>query len=242
MRAACAANAVRRSTSSKRLRRSKSSMDVPGLPASAIRVLMRRNVLMVVGAKAPAAGERPSRVHVAERNYGRFARTVRVDAAVDATRATASLRLGQLRIVLPRLDRSRGLSISIPVEAAAVIKLAFVGDIVGRPGAGTHAAGTGGDRRPARHRSGDRQRGERGRRVRPHAGHRRRSLRVRRPRDDGRQSHVGQERNHSLSGRPSARAPAGQFSGRRAGRRPLRGAHGRRACPLASSTSWAACS
>ena len=93
-------------------------VDVPGLAPSAIRVLMRRNVLMVVGAKAPAAGERPSRVHVAERNYGRFARTVRVDAAVDATRATASLRRGQLRIVLPRLDDRRGLSIPIPIEAA----------------------------------------------------------------------------------------------------------------------------
>jgi HSP20 family protein len=92
-------------------------VDVPGLAASALRVLMRRNVLMVVGAKGPAGGDRPQRVHVAERNYGRFARTVRVDSAVDATRATASLRLGQLRIVLPRLDDRRGLSIPIAVEA-----------------------------------------------------------------------------------------------------------------------------
>jgi len=64
-------------------------------------VRMRRNVLLVVGAKVPDAGPRPSRFHVAERTYGRFARTVRVDAAVDATRAKATMRRGQLRIVLP---------------------------------------------------------------------------------------------------------------------------------------------
>jgi HSP20 family protein len=79
---------------------------------------MRRNILLVVGAKVPAAGPRPTRFHVAERTYGRFARTVRVDAAVDATRAKATMRRGQLRIVLPRLTDRRGVAISIPVEAA----------------------------------------------------------------------------------------------------------------------------
>jgi HSP20 family protein len=92
-------------------------VDVPGLAASSIRVLMRRNVLLVVGAKAPALGERPKRVHVAERNYGRFARTVRVDAAVDATHATASLRAGQLRVVLPRVTDRRGQAIPITVDS-----------------------------------------------------------------------------------------------------------------------------
>ena len=93
-------------------------VDVPGVSTQALRVRMRRNVLLVVGAKVPDAGPRPSRFHVAERTYGRFARTVRVDAAVDATRAKATMRRGQLRIVLPRLTDRRGMAISIPVEAA----------------------------------------------------------------------------------------------------------------------------
>ena len=93
-------------------------VDVPGVSTQAIRVLMRRNMLLVVGAKVPAAAPRPTRVHVAERTSGRFARSVRVDAAVDATRAKATLRRGQLRIVLPRLTDRRGAAIPIPVEAA----------------------------------------------------------------------------------------------------------------------------
>lgn len=91
-------------------------VDIPGVAATAIRVLMRRNLLVIAGAKPPAGGERPTRFHLAERNYGRFARTVRVDAAVDATRATASMRQGQLRIVLPRLADRRGQPIPIPIE------------------------------------------------------------------------------------------------------------------------------
>lgn len=93
-------------------------VDVPGVSAQAVRVLMRRNILLVVGTKVPAAVPRPTRFHVAERTYGRFARSVRVDAAVDATRAKATMRAGQLRIVLPRLADRRGLPIAIPVEAA----------------------------------------------------------------------------------------------------------------------------
>ena len=92
-------------------------VDVPGVAPASIRLLMRRNVLLVAGAKAPAPGERPTRFHVAERNYGRFARTIRIDAAVDATKARASVRLGQLRIVLPRLADRRGTAIPIRVEA-----------------------------------------------------------------------------------------------------------------------------
>jgi len=93
-------------------------VDVPGVSATSMRVLKRRNLLLIAGAKTPAAGERPTRFHVAERNYGRFARTIRIDAAVDATRARASVGMGQLRIVLPRLADHRGTAIPISVEAA----------------------------------------------------------------------------------------------------------------------------
>jgi HSP20 family protein len=93
-------------------------VDIPGVTAPSVRVVMRRNALLIVGAKAPAAGERAMRLHVAERNYGRFARVVRIDSAVDARRAQARLARGQLRVVLPRLSDGRGVAIPIAVEAA----------------------------------------------------------------------------------------------------------------------------
>lgn len=90
-------------------------MDVPGVVASSIRVAVRRSTMLIAGAKPGAAMEPASRYHLAERSYGRFARAVRLGGAFDATRATATLRAGQLRVVLPLVTDRRGRVLTIPV-------------------------------------------------------------------------------------------------------------------------------
>lgn len=92
-------------------------MDVPGVVAGSIRVAVRRNTMLIAGAKPGGAMEPASRYHLAERSYGRFARAVRLGGAFDATRARATLRAGQLRIVLPLVPDRRGRVLTIPVEA-----------------------------------------------------------------------------------------------------------------------------
>ncbi len=93
-------------------------VDVPGVPARALRVAVRRNSVLVVGVKLPAAGVTQARFHLAERSYGRFARVIRLSGAADASRARATVESGQLRVVLPRLDDRRGRVYAIPVEHA----------------------------------------------------------------------------------------------------------------------------
>lgn len=93
-------------------------VDVPGLPASALRVAIRSNTVVVVGAKLPQTSTADARFHLAERNYGRFARAVRVTGAFDASRAKAILTNGLLRIVLPRIEERRGRLVHIDVETA----------------------------------------------------------------------------------------------------------------------------
>ena len=93
-------------------------VDVPGVPASSLRVAIRRDTVLVVGAKLPVAADPAARFHVAERSYGRFARAVRLGSAVDARRARASVASGQLRVVVPRIDDRRGVVIEVPVETA----------------------------------------------------------------------------------------------------------------------------
>ena len=93
-------------------------VDLPGVAPEAIRVAIRRSTLLVVGAKLAAASDPESRVHVAERSYGRFARAVRLSGAFDATRVRAVVRAGQLRVTLPRLDDRRGPVLMMPVEPA----------------------------------------------------------------------------------------------------------------------------
>lgn len=91
-------------------------IDLPGVPADSIRVAVRRNTLLVVGAKQSPAIDPSARFHVAERSYGRFARAVRLGGAFDASRARAVAQGGQLRIILPRIDDRRGRVLLIPVE------------------------------------------------------------------------------------------------------------------------------
>jgi len=92
-------------------------VDVPGVPARALRVVIRRNSVLVVGVKLPTPGS-TARFHLAERSYGRFARVIRLAGAADASRARATVESGQLRVVLPRIDERRGRVYAVPVEHA----------------------------------------------------------------------------------------------------------------------------
>jgi HSP20 family protein len=91
-------------------------VDVPGVPPESLRVAIRRSTLLIVGAKVSAAADPHARFHLAERSYGRFARAVRLAGAFDSSRARATARAGELRIVLPRLEERRGRVQTIPVE------------------------------------------------------------------------------------------------------------------------------
>ena len=93
-------------------------MDVPGVPPSALRVSVRHNTVLVVGAKVAPTTPADARFHVAERSSGRFARGVRLTGSVDASRARAFVEAGLLRVVLPRVENRRGQAIQIPVTSA----------------------------------------------------------------------------------------------------------------------------
>src|SRR5690606_6342920 len=95
-------------------------VDVPGLSADALRILIKGGIVLVVGEKERSEPSRtPTSYHLVERDFGRFARAVRIHAAVDAARARATLAHGELRIVLPRLDERRGQEFLVPVESGA---------------------------------------------------------------------------------------------------------------------------
>lgn len=95
-------------------------VDVPGVPPESLRVAVRRHTLLVVGAKLPMPVDPAVRFHLAERNYGRFARAVRLSGAFDASRARAVASGGQLRVILPRIEDRRGRLLLIPVEVKPV--------------------------------------------------------------------------------------------------------------------------
>ena len=90
-------------------------VDVSGVPAGAIRVLFRAGVLLVAGEKASPRASEDQTFHHVEREFGRFARAVRVGGAFDIPRALATLAQGELTVVLPKLVERRDQSHRIPV-------------------------------------------------------------------------------------------------------------------------------
>jgi HSP20 family protein len=90
-------------------------VDVSGVPANALRVLFRDAVLIVAGEKAPVPVTEEQAFHLVEREFGRFARAVRLTGAFDVQQARATVRDGELTVVLPKLTDRRGRSHRIPI-------------------------------------------------------------------------------------------------------------------------------
>jgi HSP20 family protein len=94
-------------------------LDLPGVSPDAVRVLFKSGVLLIVGEKErPDLTRRgPASFHLVERDFGRFARAVRISAAIDGSQARARMANGELRVVLPRIAERRGAGLLVPIES-----------------------------------------------------------------------------------------------------------------------------
>ena len=94
-------------------------LDVPGLSADSVRILIKSGVVLVAGEKErpEPAMRSPASFHLVERDFGRFARAVRVHAAFDGSNVKARLRDGELRVILSKIQERRGREILVPIDA-----------------------------------------------------------------------------------------------------------------------------
>ena len=90
-------------------------VDVSGIKPEAIRVLFRAGVVIIAGEKAPTPSSEEQTFHLVEREFGRFARAVRVSGSFDVQHARATVRQGELTVLLPKLTDRRGRAHRIPV-------------------------------------------------------------------------------------------------------------------------------
>jgi HSP20 family protein len=92
-------------------------VDVPGIPVDGLRVMIKNGILLIVGEKERGEPSRtPTSFHLVERDFGRFARAVRINAAVDASRARATLANGELRVTVPKIVERRGREVLVSIE------------------------------------------------------------------------------------------------------------------------------
>ncbi len=95
-------------------------VDVAGIPAEALRVVFRAGVLIVAGEKAPAPAVTDQTFHLVEREFGRFARAVRLTGAFDIGGSRAAVQDGELTVILPKLQDRRNHPHRIPVHVGTV--------------------------------------------------------------------------------------------------------------------------
>ena len=94
-------------------------VDVPGVSASAARVVVKGQAVLIAGEKRPRSGRGKSSFHLVERGFGRFARAVRLSPPCDGSRARARLAAGELRITLPKIVERRGQRVTVAIEQGA---------------------------------------------------------------------------------------------------------------------------
>ena len=93
-------------------------VDLPGIRPSSIRVLVKNGNLIVAGEKVPPDGyaASASSFHLVEREFGRFARVVRLSVAVDAGQTHATFSRGLLKVSMPRIPERRGREITVALD------------------------------------------------------------------------------------------------------------------------------
>ena len=95
-------------------------VDLPGVVLDDIRILIKGSVVIIAGGKMPPnpCERADASFHLVERDFGRFARAVRLTGAFDAGRATATVGGGELRVRIPKILERRGRDILVPVKRA----------------------------------------------------------------------------------------------------------------------------
>ncbi len=104
-------------------------MDLPGVRAEELRVVIKNGVVIIAGEKLPQdSGQRAEgSFHLVERGFGHFARAVRLTGAFDGHAARATLRDGELRIEIPKIRERRGGEITVPIVQQDALDVAVSG-------------------------------------------------------------------------------------------------------------------
>jgi HSP20 family protein len=90
--------------------------EIPGVEQKDIEVTVQDGTLTIKGEKQEETEEKDRRYHCIERSYGAFARTLRLPAAIDPGKVTATFKDGVVTVTMPKSAEARGTLIPIKAE------------------------------------------------------------------------------------------------------------------------------
>ena|SRR2546425_11451898 len=93
-------------------------VEVPGITSDYLQIVLQESYLHIRGEKKQAVHNTKVRYLCLERNYGKFDRSIYLNAIVGVGSASARLQNGILTIILPKLSNRRRQEKVIPIEAA----------------------------------------------------------------------------------------------------------------------------
>jgi HSP20 family protein len=91
-------------------------VEIPGMDPKEVQVTLQENVLTIKGEKKEEKESKDERYHRVERNYGAFARSVRLPVAVDGSKVEARFKNGLLTVTMPKTPGARGTTVPVKAE------------------------------------------------------------------------------------------------------------------------------
>ena len=88
-------------------------LELPGLKREDIDVALNDGDLVISGERKVEAAEEGTTVHLQERNYGKFSRTLTLPTAVATDKVTAAYRDGILNVTLPKAEEAKPKNITV---------------------------------------------------------------------------------------------------------------------------------
>jgi HSP20 family protein len=90
--------------------------ELPGVEPREIAVSLEGDLLTIKGEKEAKKEDKDERRHRVERSWGSFMRSVRLPAAVDAGKVSATFKNGIVTITLPKTAGAKGTTIPVKSE------------------------------------------------------------------------------------------------------------------------------
>lgn len=90
--------------------------EIPGVDQKDVSVSLEGQLLTIKGEKRQEKEEKDARHHRIERAWGAFARTMRLPAAVEGDKVSATFKQGVLTVTLPKAPGAKGTTIPVKAE------------------------------------------------------------------------------------------------------------------------------